>query len=306
MKPNPTILIVDDEQANTSQVSELLKQGGYTVATASDGFKALAACKVRLPDLILLDLYMPLMSGLDVFNRLKTEEKTKYIPVIFLKKKEEPAPALDKQTLEDHPLLTKPLEAHDVVALVKTMMREKYLRDELRKKDGQIRELALVDSLTSFRNQRFLLEFLKTELSQCQRYNTALSLVLIEPDSFKELQKAHGQKGGDSLLLQLAVILSRQNRASDVLARSGSFEFAMVLTHTDRNGAVEVAERLRNVIAQSTFTLGDTSMQITASLGISQFMPETMDVEGSTLLSHGRAALAQAHASGGNMTLMAE
>jgi diguanylate cyclase (GGDEF)-like protein len=305
VKQSPSILIVDDEQANTAQVAEFLKQGGYTVATASDGFKALAACKVRVPDLILLDLYMPLMSGVDVFNRLRIEEKTKHIPVIFTKKKEEPAPQLDKQALEDHPLLNKPLEAADVIALVKTILREKFLKDELRKKEGQLKELSLSDPLTSFRNYRFLIEFFKTELAQCFRYQTPLSIVVIEPDQFKDIQKAHGVKGTDSLLLQLAVILSRHNRRSDVLARSGNSEFTMVLTHTDKIGAVEVAHRLREVIEQSTFTIADAAAHVTVSIGVSQFTSE-MDQEGTVLMSHARAALAHARTSGGNMTLIAE
>jgi PleD family two-component response regulator len=161
VKQNPSILIVDDEQANTAQVAEILKLGGYTVTTASDGFKALAACKVRLPDLILLDLYMPLMSGVDVYNRLRAEEKTKHIPVIFLKKKDEAGPALDKLVVEESSVLVKPFEAGDVTAMVKTVLREKFLKDELRKKEGQIKELTLTDPLTSFRNQRFLHEFLR-------------------------------------------------------------------------------------------------------------------------------------------------
>lgn len=305
MKQSPSILIVDDEQANTAQVAELLKQVGYSVNTASDGFKALAACKVRLPDLIVLDLYMPLMSGADVFNRLRAEEKTKYIPVIFTKRKDEPQPTLDKQVLEDCPLLTKPLEGNDLITLVKTILREKSLKDELRKKEGQLKELSLVDALTSFRNARFLNEFLKAELPQCVRYQTPLSILILEPDQYKEIQKAHGVKGSDSLILQLAVVLSRYNRKADVLARSSPTEFAMVLTHTDKNGAIEVAERLRQVVQQSTFTVGETSVPVTVSIGISQFAQQ-MDVEGATLLSHARAALAQGRASGGNVTLIAE
>ena len=79
----------------------------------------------------------------------------------------------------------------------------------------------------------------------------------------------------------------------------------MVLTHTERQGAVEVAERVRTVVEQSIFTVGETSISLTVSLGISQFTPD-MDLEGNTLLSHARAALAQARSSGGNMTLIAE
>lgn len=305
VKQNPSILVVDDETSNSVHVVEALKQGGYNVATASDGFKALAACKVRLPDLILLDLNMPLMSGLDVYNRLRAEEKTRYIPVIFVKKKDEPGPALDKQMLEENPLLTKPLDTADVIALVKTILREKFLRDELRKKDGQLKELALTDTLTSFRNARFLTEFLKTELAQCARYKTPLTLLVLELDQHKEIQKGYGSKGADSVILQLAVILSRQNRRSDVLVRSATAEFAMVLTHTDKNGAIEVAERLRNSVAMSTFTVGESAIRVTVSIGLSEFA-EHMDLDGQTLLSHARAAVAQGRAGGGNVTLLAE
>jgi two-component system, cell cycle response regulator len=305
VKQNPSILVVDDEQANTAHVAELLKQGGYTVATASDGFKALAACKVRLPDLILLDLYMPLMSGIDVYNRLRTEEKTKHIPVIFLKKKDEPAPKLDKQALEDNPLLTTPVDAADVMSLVKTILREKFLKDELRKKEGQLKELALVDPLTSFRNQRYLMEFLKAELAQCFRYQQRLTVVVLEPDQFKDIQRQYGPKGSDSLLSQLAVVLSRQNRNADVLTRSGTCEFTMVLTHTDKQGAIKVAQRLCDVVAQSTFTIGDNAVRITVSIGITEYSSD-MDIEGVVLMSHARTALAQAHSEGGNMILIAE
>lgn len=305
VKHTPSILVVDDEQANTVAVVDLLRNSGYTVATASDGFKALAACKVRLPDLILLDLYMPLMSGMDVFNRLRHEDKTRYIPVIFTKKKEEPLPSVDQQVLEDNPLLTKPFEGGDVIALIRTILREKLLRDELRKKEGQIKELSLVDPLTSLRNGRFLSEYLKTELAQCARYQTPLTVMIIEPDQYKDIQKSFGFKGADSLILQIAVVLSRHNRRSDVLAHCSPTEFAIVLTHTDKNGAIEVAERIRLVIQQSSFTIGENTTPITASIGISQFS-QSMDLDGATLLSHARAALAQGRASGGNVTLLAE
>ncbi len=305
MKQSPSLLLVDDEQANLALASEILRQAGYAVATASDGFKALAACKVRVPDLIVLDLHMPLMSGSDVFNRLRAEEKTRYIPVIFVKRKEEPPPQIDKTLLDEYPILIKPLEPTDLVAIVKTLLREKFLKDELRKRDGQIKELTLSDALTSLRNARYLHEFLKTELAQCRRYNAPLTLILVEPDQMKEVHKSYGQKGVDSVLVQLSVLLTRANRKSDICARSAASEFALVLPHTDRTGAVEVAERLRVLVADSTFTAGDTALNITVSLGLCQYAQE-MDTEGTVIMSHARAALAQGHTSGGNVTLIAE
>lgn len=304
-KPAQAILIVDDEAVNTTLVAEVMKSAGFAVSTASDGFKALAACKVRLPDLILLDLTMPLMSGVDVYNRLRAEEKTRYIPIIFLRTKAEQVPEIDKYQNDDQTVLVKPLEPTDLLTVVKTVLREKALRDELRKKEGQLKELQLTDPLTSFRNARFLHEFIMTELAQCRRYKHTLSMVLCEPDQAKEIMKGHGQKGLDSILLQLAVILSRGNRKSDVLARSGGSEFAVVLPHTERQGAVEVAERLRETVQAATFTVGDQTVRITLSVGVCQYTT-AMDDEGAVLMSHARTALNQAKTTGGNQTLIAE
>ena len=93
MKVNHNILVVDDEPAHTMLISELLRRAGYTVASANDPFKAIAACKVRTPDVVILDLHMPLMGGMDVFDRLRAEQKTSNIPIIFLGNREQPIPA---------------------------------------------------------------------------------------------------------------------------------------------------------------------------------------------------------------------
>ncbi|HEY9871770.1 MAG TPA: diguanylate cyclase [Candidatus Obscuribacterales bacterium] len=305
MKQNPHILVVDDEQTNTILFTELLRKAGYSVTTAQDGFKAIAACKVRTPDLILLDLRMPLMSGPDVVERLKRDEKTRDIPVIFLVTSQELPATGHAQEHGEQEYLTKPPDPTELMVRVRSALRVKFLKDEIRKKEGQIRELSLVDPVTSLRNTRFLNEFLKAEIAQARRYSVPLSLVILDLDRQKELLRAHGQKVIDSLVTQVAAVLTRSSRQSDVLARTGAFEFTIVLPHTEREGAAEVAERMRNVIAQSTFTIGNSVGTITVSIGLCQFSAD-MDDEGKTLLSHARAALAQAHASGGNVTLMAQ
>ncbi len=303
MKESQCVLIVDDQQQELTVVAEFLKNSGFSVTTATDGFKALAACKVRSPDIIMLDLQMPLMSGLDVYNRLASDEKTKYIPVIFLRQESERMPPSPE--IEDSPILVKPLEPQDVLSLVKTVLREKALKDELRKKDRQVKELSLTDNLTSLRNARYLAEFLHTELSQCSRYSNKLSILTIEVDRQKEILKQYGQKGVDSLLTQLTVVMSRGLRKADLLARTGPFEFVLALPFTNADGAVEVAERIRTNVSAAVFTFGDKTGSATVSIGVCQFRTE-MDTEGTMLLSFARAAMAQARDSGGNQTFMAE
>ena len=304
MKHNLKILVVDDEPATATLVAEILRGAGYTVTTAHDGFKAVAACKVRSPDLILLDLNMPLFGGIDVFNRLRAEERTRDIPVIFLSSKGEIPPRIREVDPAEHEFIFKPVEASELVQRVRTAFKVKALRDEIRKKEGQIRELTLVDPLTSLRTARYLHEFLQAEIAQCRRYSLDLSLIVLEIDRQKELAKSYSHSGLESLLAQVAAVISRQSRQADLIARLGGGEFALALPHTSSEAAVEVAERLRNAIVGSTFAVGQFTLKVSATLGICQLAPN-MDGEGKTLIAHARSAVAQGHADGGNITLIA-
>ncbi|MBY0360035.1 MAG: diguanylate cyclase [Candidatus Obscuribacterales bacterium] len=303
MKDSPCILIVDDEQGEVALLAEFMKKSGYKVSLAGDGFKALAACKVRVPDVILLDLQMPLMKGIDVCNKLQADEKTKNIPVIFLRTVEESG--IIQPAFSEYPVLVKPLEAQDALSLVKTVLRERALKEELRKKERQVKELTLTDALTSCRNMHYLNEFLKTELTQASRYVSDFSLLVLEPDQHKDLLKKYGQKGVDSLLVQLVAILVRNSRKADLLARSGNVEFVLAMPFTKAEGAIEVAERIREDVAQSSFTFDEQNVPLSISIGIAQFRGG-MDSGGELLLSYARQALAQARSAGGNRSFMAE
>lgn len=304
MKKENKILVVDDEQESAVVLAELLKNAGFSVSTAADGFKAIASCKVKNPDVILLDLEMPLMGGKDVFKRLRSEEKTSSIPVIFLVETDRQAEMLKSSELGELDFLKKPVDWTDLKARVDTALRVKALKDELRRKEGELAELTLTDPLTSFRNSRFLNEFLETEIKQARRYKIPLSFILMEVDQYRQLLKSKGQNALDAFVTQLAAVLSRQNRDSDVLARLNDNEFAVVLPHTDRQGAVEVAERTRNAVSAATFSFGDQAVSVTMSLGICE-LTDQMDEPAKTLIANARMALKQAGQAGGNVTLMA-
>ncbi len=286
-------------------ISELLRRAGYTVAAANDPFKALAACKVRTPDVVILDLHMPLMGGMDVFDRLRAEEKTSSIPIIFLGNREQPVPPFKVDEPHSEDILFKPFAPNELLSRVRSLLKVKALRDELKQKEAQLNELSLTDPLTSLKTQRYLDEFMKTGLKQARRYNVPLSVVILEVDQHRELVKAVGQNASDTVVSQLATIVGGQMRDSDIVVRTGAFELTVVLTATDVNGAIEVSERLRNNIATTPFHADDIDFSITVSLGICQFN-NNMDDEGKILLSHARAAVAHGHMSGGNVSLKAE
>ncbi len=305
MKTSSNILVVDDEQAHAMLITELLRRAGYTVASANDPFKALAACKVRTPDLVILDLHMPLMGGMDVFERLRAEEKTSAIPIIFLGTKDKPIPPFKTDEPQTEDVIYKPFEPNELLSRVRSLLKVKALRDELKTKEKEISDLKMVDSLTSLKTPRYLAEFLANGLKQSKRYGTPLSVVILEVDQHRELVKGIGKSAADGVIRQLGDLLSKQMRDSDIVVRSGDFEFTLALTATPVGGAIEVAERLRNKIAQTDFVGGQMEFNITVSLGICEYN-KGMDDEGKVLLSHARAALLQGHANGGNVTLKAE
>lgn len=305
MKPANTILVVDDEQVNTTLLSEVLKKAGYSVNSANDGFKAIAACKVRTPDVIVLDLHMPLMGGMEVYNRLRAEEKTQSIPIIFLAARDKTLPSFSGDDASNEDIIFKPVEPNELLSRVKSVLKEKALKDELRRKEAQIKELSLTDSLTALKTTRYLEEFMQIGIRQAKRYSVPMSVVVLELDKHAEMAKALAPSSFDAIVSQTAQLVAKQMRDSDIVVRTGTAEFTVVLTCTSREGAIEVAERLRTSVAASTFAVGSESKQLTVSVGICQYAKH-MDDDGSVLLSHARAAVNHAHNSGGNMTLMAE
>jgi diguanylate cyclase (GGDEF)-like protein len=302
-----TVLVVDDEQSNTTLLAEVLKKANYAVNIANDGFKAIAACKVRTPDVIVLDLHMPLMGGMEVYNRLKAEEKTSHIPIIFLASRDKSLPTFNGEEGDNEDIIFKPIQATELLSRVKSVLKEKALRDELRKKEAQLKELSLTDNLTSLKTTRYLDEFLQIGIRQAKRYSVPLSIVMIEIDNLPGLKQELKADVFNSLVSEMAKLIAKQMRESDIVVRTGEAEYTVVLTCTTREGAIEVAERLRTCLAGAAFSVDAKALSqpVTVSVGICQFAKH-MDDHGNLLLSHSRAAVAHAHNSGGNMTLMAE
>lgn len=157
------ILVVDDDQSLTLVLSEVLQSAGYRVVVAHDGFKAIAACKVRTPDVIILDINMPLMGGVEVMNRLRVDEKTRDVPLIFLGSREQTNKAmqLSDDDLSDYDIVLKPFDPRELISRVKGQLKQKALKDRLKEKEQLLQQLSLSDPLTDLKSPVYLKEFLK-------------------------------------------------------------------------------------------------------------------------------------------------
>jgi diguanylate cyclase (GGDEF)-like protein/PAS domain S-box-containing protein/putative nucleotidyltransferase with HDIG domain len=131
--------------------------------------------------------------------------------------------------------------------------------------------LATTDGLTGLKNHRSFQEHLAAECGRSKRYETKLSLILIDVDRFKQFNDTFGHPAGDVALKQVAAILQSCARQTDVVARYGGEEFAVILAETDKEGALQAAQRFRAAINDAVWE----HRAVTASFGIATFGPHS-------------------------------
>lgn len=163
------------------------------------------------------------------------------------------------------------------------------------------RRIAITDHLTGAMTKRSFQQDVQKEMDRAQRYNRPTSLIMFDIDHFKEVNAKHGHVAGDALLQNLASICKSNLRGVDLFARLGGEEFAIVLPETNRLSAMTVAEKLRNIIAETPITFRDQELKITASFGITVIDNEDVSIE--ALLQRTAEAVHRAKITGRNRTV---
>lgn len=267
-----TILIVDDAPDNLTYLSALLKDA-YQTKVATSGEKALRIAETApMPDLILLDISMPEMSGYEVCQRLKENEQTRTIPVIFLTAMSEAEDEEKGLELGAVDYITKPIRPPILRARVRTHLELKDARDALAR-------LASTDKLTGISNRRRFDEVMPFEWARARREKHALAIAMIDIDYFKNFNDAHGHAAGDACLQAVAQAMQRSlRRASDLLARLGGEEFVAVLTNTDEAGLRRVVQNLLEEVAALGIAHGASAASpiVSISVGAVLVQPHTL------------------------------
>jgi len=268
-KKDFTILIVDDEKMNVDFLGSILSPM-YDLMVSRNGARALELAKEQKPDLILLDVLMPDISGFDVIVKLKESEVTSNIPVIFitgLTSDEDEEKGFGLGAVD---YITKPFKKVSVIARVNTHIQ---IVDQIR----TIESIALIDTLTKISNRRGFENRLQLEWCKSLREKMQISLLMMDIDNFKEYNDKYGHQQGDAALIAFAEISSKTLlRAVDFIARWGGEEFVILLPGTDIDGAAEVAERVRRNVEESVIpTLEGGESGITVSIGITTMLPCT-------------------------------
>jgi two-component system cell cycle response regulator len=296
------VLLVEDSAAIRALVRRMLVAGGHTVVEAAGGAAALAVCREQQPDVVLLDVEMPGMSGWDVLAEMKADPALSDVPVVFLTGRSDTADMVDGLRLGAHDYLRKPCEPTELLARVQAAARVKRLQDELRQRNEELDLISRTDSLTGLHNRRHVEEYLIRLTSLARRNAEPIAVLIIDIDHFKLVNDGHGHHAGDAVLREVAERLVRSVRLEDMVGRWGGEEFLVVLPNTAAQAAADLAERLRRVVADESYRLpGGAAMRVTISLGCAA---SVMDDAG-TLVRSADAAMYEAKETGRNRVVVA-
>jgi diguanylate cyclase (GGDEF)-like protein len=292
-----TILIVDDNSTDLEVLFDFLTEAHFEVLMARDGESAIKTVESACPDLILLDIIMPGIDGFETCSRLKANESTQDIPVIFMTALSQTAVVVKGFQLGAVDYIIKPTQQEIVLARVSTHLTIQKLKHSLQAQNARLQQeieqrqraeaalqkanqelqlLATLDSLTQVANRRRFDECLDLAWRISVREQVPLSLLLCDVDFFKLYNDAKGHQAGDECLYQVAQAMkSVIKRPADLVARYGGEEFAVVLPNTHGEGAFKVAEQIRLSVKMLAIAhpQSPTSEYVTLSLGVSCTIP---------------------------------
>ncbi len=257
------VLMVDDEINNIHLLHEILSSEGYSLHFATDGPDAVSEAERLLPDLILLDVMMPGMTGYEVCETLKQNSATQDIPILFATALDDPEQEVKALYTGGVDFLKKPL--NDLVVRARVRMHL-----TLRAYQKALEQAALHDGLTGVPNRRKFDETLLLEFKRAARQKYCLSLLMIDIDHFKQFNDHYGHGDGDQCLQEVAAALSGTlTRPADLLSRYGGEEFACVLPDTNFDGLSHIAEKLQSSIRERNIKheASPVAEIVTASIG---------------------------------------
>jgi len=263
------ILIIEDSKLNQEVLRRIL-HNDYTLDFVGDGAEALEKIKAESTDLILLDLILPGMNGFEVLSELRKCESTRSIPVIIITGRTDPEEEVKGLQLGATDYITKPFHEVVVKARVETQIR-------LLKQMRIIENFGFIDTLTNIPNRRQFDQLMVREWNRAKREKTPFSIMMIDVDHFKMYNDTHGHQQGDVALQTVAsTITASLKRSTDIAARWGGEEFAVLLQNTLLDGAMQVAEDIRKNIEMTEIpgTDKEADYNVTISIGVATMSPD--------------------------------
>ncbi len=267
---NSKVLIVDDIKDNIILLTFELEDDGFTVLPANSGDECLGIVADNTPDIILLDINMPGMNGIETLKRLKSHPSSADIPVIMVSANNANKDIIEAIDLGAHDFVSKPIEYPVLAARMRSALRLSKALSELEEANFELNKYATTDSLTGCYNRRQFFSLADSEISKARRRECKLSIIMIDIDYFKQINDKYGHAAGDKALVLLCETCRKACRDSDILGRLGGEEFALCCPDANLKGAFTLAERIRQQCESMVIEHKNVSFSMTLSIGVSQ------------------------------------
>ncbi len=261
------ILIVDDDPEIRNSIQEYLTISKYVTFTATNAEEAMELMKIQPVDVIITDILMNGMDGLEMTQRIKEKYDTDIIVITGYARDYSYQEAISKGADD---FVFKPIRLEELLLRLKRVIRERELTQERTKMLVQLKELSITDDLTKLYNSRYFYQQLQNEVKRFYRYHRPLALLLIDIDHFKYYNDTYGHLEGDKILFKIGGLISSCLRAMDTAYRYGGEEFTVILPETSCEAALIVAERILRTV-QTNFFDENSGTKITVSIGVSEY-----------------------------------
>jgi diguanylate cyclase (GGDEF)-like protein len=262
------VLIVDDDQEQVAYYALILQQAGMITSVASDPMTVLSILVEARPDLILMDVYMPGCSGLELTQLLRQHEAFITIPIVFLSLENDRDRQMEAIGEGGDDFLIKPINPDYLVSIVR-------LRAQ---RNRNLRYFMERDSLTGLLNHSNLKEQLSREIIRAERSESPVSFAMIDADHFKNVNDTYGHLTGDRVLKSLARMLQDRLRRTDIIGRYGGEEFGVILINTGPTEAKKIMEEIRENFGRVRHHSENQDFYVTFSCGVASY-PEIEEPE---------------------------
>ncbi|MBO6939531.1 MAG: diguanylate cyclase [Deltaproteobacteria bacterium] len=299
VRPPGRVLVVEDDRVTREFVAGLLRGAGFEVQTLETGSPAVDMARSGKVDLVLLDVVMPGVSGIDVCRMIKSVTGDAFVPVILVTAKSDTASRVEGLRIGADDYVCKPFDERELLARVEGMLRIKQMHDEVTTAKARLQELAVRDDLTGLFNFRYLHTRLHEEFKRAERYREPLACAMVDVDGFKSFNDQYGHEVGDIVIKGVAERLTAALREIDVVARYGGDEFLIILPSTHFSGALTVADRTWRSLGDEPFEVNGRELHVTCSIGVALYPSRDVGSK-DELLRAADAALYQAKDDGRN------
>ncbi len=318
---NPHILLVSKELWSPDCHREQLVMAGLNILQIHDPIDTLKVVSTQSIDLVLLHISADEIIDLGLPQILRKVSALEYLPIVVIADElpqDKRCEYLDNGVDE---VINGNASGPEFVARVRALLRIRHLHNQLalsrqalqqsldrerqllaklQQDNAQLQDMCTIDPLTHTKNVRSFRDILQHEFKQAVRYGHALSMLMLDVDHFKQVNDKFGHPCGDYVLKEVAVILKKAVRDSDVVARTGGEEFSLILPKAGPAQAEKLAQRIRKEVRKRRFSVFGKEIHVTISIGTASYPADAEIVEPAMLVYLADQALLEAKETGRN------